>query len=765
MKTLPLSRALIVAATVAATIALSACAGLPPQTGVKFEATITRTTFGIPHIQAADYRGLGFGAGYTRAQDNLCLLADAYVSYTGQRSKFFGANGKTVIGLVPGKNVDSDIYYLAVSDLPAMRSAFARRSSDYRDLVDGWVAGYNRYLKDHKDALPAACAGQPWVREITSDDVLLSLNAFAIQSSSGMFAAQIANAAPPTDAVRLSAVALPSIDDVTLPGSNGWAFGGEATTNGKGLVLANPHFPWLGTNRFYEMQLTIPGRIDVAGAAIVTLPYIGIGFNRDVAWTHTVDMAAHMTLYKLALDPADATAYIVDGRREAMTRREIRIENQDGAPIVRTLYVTRYGPLMSLPGKYEWTKQTAYALADANRGNIRTGDTWLAMGRAKTVRDIRDALARYLGAPFINTMAADRHGDALYADITAVPNVSAERLASCGGIEARLPGMLQELVVLDGSRADCAWAQSPDAAEPGLLPASQMATLYRRDYVQNSNDTYRWSNPAALQQLGPIMGRDPGLGNLRTRSGIAEIRRVLDAGKFDLDVAAQTMFGNKVLVDEIARPALLKLCNRSQARLGAPAEACAALAKWDGKAELDSRGAMLFNQFWLKVASRADIWKVPFDPDDMINTPRDLVTDGKIADELLAALGLAADEMKKLGLAADAPLSVAQFAVRGDERIPISGLQSGGTLNYTKTVPGGDGYLVIFGASYVQSVTFDDDGPVAKANLTYSQSSDPASPHYADQTREFSKKQLHRFPFSATEIAADAIGAPFPLRQ
>ncbi|HEY1076001.1 MAG TPA: penicillin acylase family protein [Fontimonas sp.] len=748
-----------------AALTLTACAMAPSATAPAFEATITRTTFGIPHVKASSYAGLGYGTAYTRAEDNLCLLADAYVSYRGERSKYFGADGKTVIGLVPGKNVDSDIYYLAVSDLPAMRSAFAQHSADFRDLVDGWVAGYNRYLRDHQGRFPAECANQPWLREITRDDVLLSLNAFAIQSSSGMFAAQIAKAAPPAGSATVGATDAWTITDVVLPGSNGWAFGGDATANGRGLVVANPHFPWIGTNRFYETHLTIPGEVDIAGAAIVTLPFVGIGFNRDVAWTHTVDMAAHMTIYRLALDPADPTAYLVDGKREAMTRREIRIDNKDGTPIVRTVYATRYGPLLSVAGKYDWTPQAAYALADANAGNIRTGDTWLAMGRAKSVEDIREALARYQGAPFINTMAADRKGTALYADITAVPDVPADLFAACGKYDGRLPGLLQELVVMDGSRGACAWAQSPDAAVPGLLPAAQMATLYRRDYVQNSNDTYRWSNPQALQQLGPIMGRDPGLGSLRTQSALREIRRALSVGKLDTGSAAQAMFGNKVLVAELALPSLLRLCQLPQASQGAPAEACAALAKWDGKAELDSRGAMLFHQFWFKVMNRPDVWKVPFNPDDMVDTPRDLVIDGKVGAELLATLGQAAEDMKKLGAAPDAPLGEVQFAVRGDERIPISGLQSGGTLNYTKTVPAKNGYAVIFGASYVQSVTFDDDGPVANAVLTFSQSSNPASPHYADQTREFSKKKLSRFPYSEAEIAADAIGAPLTLRQ
>lgn len=762
------SRRLRVVHAVAAILAscvLASCALPGKQDTVKYEATITRTQFGIPHIKADDFGGLGFGAAYARAQDSICAMAEAYVSFAGERSKFFGADGKTFIGLVPAKNVDSDFFYRSVPDTDWLRTDFVRRSADYKALVAGWVVGYNRFLRDHQGTMAAPCTGQPWVHEITQDDVLRSINAFAILSSSSTLAAQIVNAGPPSDVAGREEgsrqIATVAPDQATL-GSNGWAFGGDATNNGKGLVVGNPHFPWFGPNRFYESHYTIPGKLDVAGAAIMNLPFIGIGFNRDVAWTHTVDMAAHMTLFELALDPADPTAYNVDGQREVMSHREIKVEDKDGRMIARTVYASRYGPVVSIPGtEYAWTRQVAYAIADANNGNIRSGDTWLDIARARKVADIREALARYLGAPFINTMAADRDGTALYADITAVPNVPAAQFASCASVHDRVPGQMQDLYVLDGSRSACTWEKSPDAAEAGLLPASQMATLYRRDYVQNSNDSYRWTNPAAPQKLGPIMGRDPGLGGLRTRAGIQEISRVLRSGKFDIDVGAQTMLGNKVLVADLAVPSILKLCKQPKA----PAEACAALAEWDGKAEIDSRGAMLFNLFWAKVGTRPDIWKVGPSPDDPVNTPHDFLIEGTTGDELLASLASAADAMKQQGLAPDAALGEAQFAERGDEHIPISGLQTGGTLNYTKTAPASGGYTVIFGASYVQSVTFDDQGPVAKAVLAYSQSADPASPYYADQTREFSRLQLHRFPYTEAEIAADAVGAPLTLRQ
>ena len=98
----------------------------------------------------------------------------------------------------------------------------------------------------------------------------------------------------------------------------------------------------------------------------------------------------------------------------------------------------------------------------------------------------------------------------------------------------------------------------------------------------------------------------------------------------------------------------------------------------------------------------------------------------------------------------------------GDERIPIhGGPGTAGVLNYqdARPAPGG-GLVPVHGTSYIQIVGFDDKGPVADAILSYSQSTNPASPHYADQTRAYAVKSWHRLPFHERDIAAQAIGKP-----
>ena len=66
------------------------------------------------------------------------------------------------------------------------------------------------------------------------------------------------------------------------------------------------------------------------------------------------------------------------------------------------------------------------------------------------------------------------------------------------------------------------------------------------------------------------------------------------------------------------------------------------------------------------------------------------------------------------------------------------------------------GYTPILGGtSYVQSVTFTHKGPEARALVTYSQSSDPANPHYADMTALFSNYGWVNLPFAEGDIRRD----------
>jgi acyl-homoserine-lactone acylase len=215
-------------------------------------------------------------------------------------------------------------------------------------------------------------------------------------------------------------------------------------------------------------------------------------------------------------------------------------------------------------------------------------------------------------------------------------------------------------------------------------------------------------------------------------------------------------FANRLHAAELVLPQLLPACTGSGDVV--LLQACTALAAWDRRVNIDSRGAVLFREFWNGAAAIPNKWAVPFNPADPVNTPHGVAPNAVPA--MLAALKAAALKLQGLGIAVDAPLGSYQTETKNAVRIPlhggignIDGSYNSLTMRNPLSATGYNG--VHWGQSYIQTVTFDDQGPVAQAMLTYGQSTDPKSPHYADQTAVFSRKEWPVLPFAEDKIKAD----------
>jgi acyl-homoserine-lactone acylase len=725
-------------------------------TAAPYSADITRTAHGIPHITAPNHAGIGYGVAYSYAQDNLCLLAEEFATVEGTRSLHFGPQNSATLGFQQVDNVSSDVFFRSAIDVAALKKSWKKAAAAERALFQGFAAGYNRYLRDlGPDALPAACKGKPWVRPITLDDLLRLNEKQMLLAGSLAFAPAIANASPTTETASIDVPTELGI------GSNGWAFGAETTANGRGLVVGNPHFPWAGPARFWQMHTTIPGKLDVMGVGIAGSPFPTLGFNKDIAWTHTVTAARHFTIHALTL--ASPTTYLIDGKPEAMVARTINVPVPAGAnPITRTVYTSRFGPLVAAPAAgLTWSKTTAYALQEANRQNQRGLTAWLGIATAKSTADIRRAVETTLGIPWVNTIAADRAGNALLADVTAVPNVSAEKIAACA--TPLSPRVAARFILLDGSKSTCDWTQKQGTPVPGLMPAANQAVFARQDYVANSNDSYWLTTPTApYKPLSPILGDAETARSLRTRSGLLEIERALAAGKITPDVAKTMAFANKSLAAELTLPALIALADSDPATKAA----AEALNGWDQLFNLNSRGAYLFHSIWMKARLLPGLWATPFSLSDPINTPHTLITTGEQGNKLKAIITAAMADAAKANIPLDAAWGDVLKAPRNADLIPVHGGDGQlGVLNVQISAPAPFGLTPVHGTSYIQVVTFSDSGPVAEAVLSYSQSTDPASPWYADQTRQYSAKEWNRLPFTKSEIEAAKIGETLVLRE
>ena len=95
----------------AAIALLASCAGAPGAGDAgKMTAEIRRTAYGVPHIKASDYAGLGLGLGYVSAEDNICEIAERMMTVNGERAKYLGRGENDF-------NVNSDLFHKRLIEL------------------------------------------------------------------------------------------------------------------------------------------------------------------------------------------------------------------------------------------------------------------------------------------------------------------------------------------------------------------------------------------------------------------------------------------------------------------------------------------------------------------------------------------------------------------------------------------------------------------------------------------------------------------------
>ena len=793
---------------------ITALAPLAGSAVVQYDVDIRWTSYGIPHVKANDFGSAAYGYGYAFARDNICLMAEEFDKVNGERALHFGAGNSydyRANGSGNVNNLDSDFFYELVMDEQFLYNWLTSSRAEIQEGIRGWADGYNRYLLDTGlGNLPVACRNQPWVRPITSLDMMKRFYSLILLASQGFFIEGMAAAQPPigaaspipsgpqvTQALKADPCALPSPGCLGI-GSNAYAFGRDATQTGKGLLLGNPHFPWFGTERFHTFQMTIPGEVNVYGMALYGVPLALIGFNEGVAWSHTVSTAYRFTPVELKLVPGDPTSYFVDGASEAMTTRSVQVcvaKNGDGDCTdlrTHTFYYSRYGPLflLSVSGApvFGWDAARAYSIHDANAVNTRSLDHFFEINRATGIdgpTGVKQILQDHVGIPWVNTIAADSAGNALYADVSVVPNVPNTLAAECNTVPVGVAVyQLLGLPVLDGSRTSCEWVDE-GGPQPGIIPFSKLPLIERTDYTMNSNDSYWLPNHLApLEGFARIIGCERCERSLRQRLGY---RQVIDrlAGLFTdayqkpdgmpgNDVTLEKLqamlygngtypaLGNRNLTAEMVRDDLVTAC-RTPSPSGVASDgatidltqACNVLEAWDLRHNLDSVGAHLFQEFWQRV-DLDTVWTTPFDANDPVNTPRGL----NVGDpQVKQALADAVEQLQALNLPLDAPLGTVQYVVRNGEHIPIHGGPGGigvfNAINNSLSGTPGRGYDVPHGSSYIQTVTWDASGPKAAIMLTYSQSTDPASPHYQDLTELYSQKGWVTVPYREADILAD----------
>ncbi|MES1938750.1 acyl-homoserine lactone acylase PvdQ precursor [Salinisphaera sp. T5B8] len=848
----------------------------------KLSARIQTTTGGVPHITADNLQSVAFGSGYVQARDNICIIADSIVRARGERAKYYGP-GTPINPDDPENqqlpvNIVTDFSYKALGLYEKAQAEFDELSAPSQAMLRGFAAGYNKYLAETgNDNLPAKCNGGDWVFPITATDVYAYYQLVALYASGDQFTGgPIFLAVPPGTsprprlAVQTSATspaptsyadADPASTDVfnakalaefarsATPksigaktdfndrgmASNGWGIGSEMTENGKGALLANPHFPYTGNRRLYQMQLTVPGVYNVNGAGLIGIVIPLIGFNENIAWTHTVSTAQHFTLYDLTLDESDSSymTYIKDGEPKRIEERTLTIEVlTDQAPVPlpfqREFYFSEYGPMLAgnvinanLPawgGEFAG-RESALTYRDANTETARqVVDQWLNMGRASNLAQFKKPFEACGSVLWVNTMYADDSGQAFYIDGTSVPQLSPGALQA---FQARVnfnpvvAGLFDNgVTLLDGSRSLNDWIEGDC---DGRVPYAGAPKLERRDYVQNSNDSYWATNPKSfLTGYSPLYGKTNSILSPRTRMGLKMLENPTDPGlstvapagsdgKFTGEEIINALYSNRAYYAETLLDELRSRCdNAGDTAINtgsgsrSVAQGCAALANWDGVYDVNSTGAHVFRMFMADYDPTYPAqFSVDFDPQNPETTPStpNAAPSNPAQDPMLASLARGLDRLDQVNIAYNARLGDVQREQQSAGTRPNgtpaksgSPIEWHGNQNleggfnivrpdtdpvedgtrYPRYAPAdtiensgdlsstpGEGWLIGYGTSWHFGLSFTDNGPAGYGLISYSQSDDAGSDHFEDQDQRYSNKNYRKLLYRQADIAAN----------
>lgn len=773
-----------------------------------YQAQVKFTEFGIPHITAGDYGSLGYAEGYVAADDHLCNISYAVMKAQAKLAEHLGkgANNQHLI---------HDLVIKALEIPNKSRLAFQRQSTQVKQMYKGYAAGINRYIEENQNQFSSWCKNATWIKKVTAEQ--LFARALYIAQTLPYLSAAIYHSQPPEVTQSQSSanqslapknnllineysIAQLSADSqLTHLGSNAWAIGKEYSQSGRGLLLANPHYPWFGTNRFWEKHLTIPGELDVYGVSLTGIPNVALGFNEHIGWSHTVSNSQRISLYRLSLATNDPTSYLVDGNKRKMRSQlvEVNVKQAEGPPLKtsHTVWFSHLGPMITMPG-LPWDKQQAFTVIDSNADNHYFMQQWFDMGQAKSIDELINSHKKHNAMPWVNTIASSSKGDAVYLDNSSVINLSDEAITRWkksyqqNGQVAALYNQ-RKLMLLDGSDSRMFPVSHTTSPLTFATPFDKRPLLKRDDYVFNANDSYWLTNPKQpLNGYSPLYGSTNTARSLRTRQNIKHLESLRDGkkqGLFTLQDLKEKILSNESYSATIYQSDLINACGKAvtenshrvikkesathyEQRLEA---SCKVIKGYNGVLNLDSKGAVLFREWQqayqhLSRNQKTSINKMSFKKATPVTTPSGLGSERTAVEALM----LAANQLESLNIALDATLNDTQVNYRGSNKTPIhGGFGFEGVANMIdnraadtigpieKAAPNQkwsrltkQGYLVSGGTSFLMALEFTASGPQAEALLTYGQSGDPSSPKAVDQTKLFSQKKWRPIYYNINEV-------------
>ena len=669
--------------------------------------TIRRTEYGVPHILAADYRAFGIGLGYAQVEDY------------GTRVIMSALRARGDMGLTFGRDsMQSD--FGARLDRERVRETYHLLDQDTRDVLEGFAEGLNIFIRSHPERVPA------WASPVFHghDIAAMDIGGASVGAAQRIVLRQLQ---------RDSGRSEPEPDPDE--GSNAWAFAPSRTKSGRAILLRNPHLQW--TSGYWEAHVTIPGQLNFYGDFRIGGPFAVVGgFNEYLGFATTNNAPDSDEIYSLELDPNRPDHYLFDDTSIPLIKRDVTVEfkTESGADrATQTFWYTPLGPVAHR------TADRVYVVRAGGEGEYRAGQQFLRMMQARSLVAWKAALATR-ARPTSNFTYADRAGNILYIWNGSVPSLPHKS----GGDSTAIPAR----------RSSDVWRH--------LLPFDSLPQVLnpKGGYVHNENDPPYYANlNAVLDTLAyPVYLERPRLG-LRSQLALALIHKTR---KLSLEDVVKLKHSYRMLLAERVKDDLIKAARASQPDSAVQA-AITVLQRWDNTVAPESRGGLLFETWWRRYQglARDSLYGQPWTPTELTTTPRGIGRPDRAVEALVWAIP---ETIRRFG-ALDAPWGDVHRVRMGSVDVPVGGCTGAygcfRVIGYTDQPDGKRAATT--GDGWVLAVEFTNV-PRAYSVLAYGQSSDPASPHHADQAEMFAKGQMKKVLFTEADIAKGLLRTYVPGR-
>ena len=710
-----------------AAVMLAALMGTSAMAKPADRVTIVRDEWGTAHVHGHTDADAVYGMIYAQAEDDFPRIERNYLVNLGRLAE---AEGEGAIW--------QDLRQRLFIDPAVLQADYAKSPAWLRALMQGWADGLNAYLADHPATRPKVIRHfEPWM---------------ALSFTEGSIGGDIERV--PLSQLRAfyehRQVAMTAMERGLIwrepGGSNGMAIAPARTKDGHALLLINPH-----TSFFFrsELQMTSDQGLNAYGAVTWGQFFIYQGFNAHAGWMHTSSGVDNVDEFAETQAPtADGgQGYRYGDQIRPLTRSTItlRYARGDGTFGTRSFatWASHHGPIV----REDHGKWIAFALM--NRPVPALEQSFL---RTRT-HDLASFLkvAQLRANSSNNTLFADDRGEIAYLHPQFVPIRDArfdytrpvdgsDPATDWHGLHALadLPSVLNPPNGWVYNTNDAPWhAAGPDSPVKSAYPA----------YMDQAGDNPR--GPHATRVLG----------NRRdfTMQGLIDAAFDPWMPAFDhllppLFAAATADPGN---TDRQAAIALLKAWDH---RWAAGSTATTLAVNW-GEA------------LWARRGDNPD-------PDDDSTSVWDWMERRASPAQRLAALDEAIARLRadfgdwrvpwgtiNRYQRNDGAIDQVFDDARPSQPIPFASARWGSLASFgARRYPGTRNYYGTSGNSFVATVEF---GPrvTARAVSIGGESSDPKSPHFADQVDRYAKGDLRAVHFWPEDLADHVVGRTVLVRR